>query len=180
MFAQHSIFRCHGEKGNVVFDLVKDHNVLEQSNISYPKVNFLTSSGKFLDGEKCGRLVALCLSILENCEEDVKNYKGSLGSYIISKYQEALKTEGFSDIDPDTSFQVLDYFQKFENSIECSDTWFDTSASGYLHYWECEGHPLLNWKDKGYRTLVDFLTVSLTTGISLVSKLHNSFLEEAT
>ena len=140
---------------------MKDYNVLDESKINYPNVNFLSSSGKQLDDGKCGRLVALCQSILDNCEEDVKNFKGSLGSYVIAKYQEALKSPEFSDIDPDTSHQVLDYFHKFENSIEASDSWFDTSANGYLQYWECEGHPLLNWKDKGYKSVIDYITVSL-------------------
>lgn len=133
----------------MVFDLVKKHNVLDNSSISYPNVNFMCSSG----------LVTLCLEILKNCDE-LKNQKGSLGDYILREYQKALKTSEYSDIDSDTAHQVLEYFHKFENSIESSDSWFDTSASGYLDYWECEGHPLLNWKDKGYTTVFDFLTVS--------------------
>lgn len=55
--------------------------------------------------------------------------------------------------------QFIDFFHKYENSIEASDTWFDTSAAGYLHYWDCEGDRLLNWKDKGYGTLIDILMV---------------------
>lgn len=69
----------------------------------------------------------------------------------------------YDDIDPEVAIQVLDYFHKFENSIEASDTWFDTSGNGYLQYWECDGHPLLNWKDKGYKSVIDFLTVSSST-----------------
>lgn len=46
-----------------------------------------------------------------------------------------------------------------ENSIECSDTWFDVSAKCLAEYWECEGDSLLNWKDRGYKTLFDLLLV---------------------
>lgn len=153
-------FRVHGEKDNIIFDLVKDSNVLDQSDISYPNVNFKSSSGEAIDNQKCGRLMALCLSILENSEKDLKTYEGSLGSYVVKQYQEALTTPEYNDINPDISTMVLNYFHKFENSIEASDSWFQTSGNGYLQYWECEGHPLLNWKDKGYRSVIDFITVS--------------------
>lgn len=145
-----------------MYDLVKDHNVLDTSTIRYPPVNFVSSTGQWLDDSKCFRLIALCMSILEESEADLENFKGSLGSYVVKKFQEALRSSDFADIDPDTSYQVLDYFHKFENSIEASDSWFDTSGSGYLQYHECEGHPLLNWKDKGYKSVIDFITVSWT------------------
>lgn len=132
--------------------------MLDKTTISYPNVNFFSSSGQIIDKEKCERLMALCLSILHESKPDLMNYKGSLGSYILSKYQEALRTKEFEDIDSEISHQLLEYFQKYENSIEASDTWFDTSGNGYLSYWECEGHPLLNWKDKGYATVIDYIT----------------------
>lgn len=153
-------FRCHGEKNNLVYELVKDQKVLEESAISYPNVNFVSSAGQRLDDETCGRLMALCLSILENSEKDLSSFKGSQGSYVVAKYAEALRSEDFEGIDSSLAYQVLDYFHKFENSIEASDNWFETSGNGYLHYWECEGHPLLNWKDKGYKSVIDFITVS--------------------
>jgi spermine oxidase len=139
---------------------VNQHGVLDVSDISYPNVNFMSSEGKQLDDEKCGRCMALCLSILHDSEKDLENYKGSLGSYVVAKYQEALRTPEYADIDSVISAGTLDYFHKFENSIEASDSWFDTSGNGYLQYYECDGHPLLNWKDKGYKTVIDFITVS--------------------
>lgn len=139
---------------------MKDHGVLDVSDLSYPNVNFVSSEGKQLDDSKCGRCMALCLAILHDCEENLENYKGSLGSYVVAKYQEALISPEYVDIDSETSVGVLEYFHKFENSIEGSDSWFDTSGNGYLQYWECDGHPLLNWKDKGYKTVIDFITVS--------------------
>lgn len=153
------IFRCHGEKNNVVFDLVNKHNVLEGATIKYPTCNFLKSTGELVNDKLCGRLMHLCFEILENSKEDLKNFKGSLGNYVIAKYQESIRSSEYNDIDVDTANQLLEYFHKYENSIESSDTWFETSGNGYLHYWECEGNPLLAWKEKGYRTILDFLMV---------------------
>lgn len=46
-----------------------------------------------------------------------------------------------------------------ENSIECSDTWFDVSAKRLAEYRECEGNPGLNWKERGFKTIFDLLMV---------------------
>ena len=112
-----------------------------------------------MNDKLCARLMHLCFEILENSKQDLKNFKGSLGNYVIAKYQEAIRSSEYKDIDADTANQLLEYFHKYENSIESSDTWFETSGNGYLHYWECEGNPLLTWKEKGYRTVLDFLMV---------------------
>lgn len=58
---------------------------------------------------------------------------------------------------PETAYQFLDFFHRYENSIEASDSWFETSARGYLDYWDCEGDRLLNWKDRGYKTVFTLL-----------------------
>lgn len=63
----------------------------------------------------------------------------------------------YKDICPELAFQFLDFFHRYENSIEASDSWFETSARGYLEYWDCEGDRLLNWKDRGYQTVLTLL-----------------------
>lgn len=111
-----------------MYELVTDSdlNVLEPSTISYPNVNFYSSDGRQLEDGKCERLIKLLTSILENSKKDLETWKGSLGSYVVKKYDEALGKENFADIDSETSYQLLDYFHKFENSIEASGE--------YLHF----------------------------------------------
>jgi hypothetical protein len=53
----------------------------------------------------------------------------------------------------------LDWFQKFENCIDGSDSWFETSGCGLTEYWECEGNLMLAWKSGGYRKVLDLLMV---------------------
>lgn len=53
----------------------------------------------------------------------------------------------------------LDWFQKFENCIDGSDSWFETSGHGLTEYWECEGNLLLAWKSGGYQKVLDLLMV---------------------
>ncbi|KAK0084928.1 hypothetical protein PV325_006130 [Microctonus aethiopoides] len=71
--------------------------------------------------------------------------------------------------------------EKFDNSIQCSDSWLDVSAQGITEYWTCEGDLLLNWKDQGYKTLFDLLTrrhLDTSKGNPLKDKIK--FLSEVT
>lgn len=40
------IVRCHGEKGNVVYELAKDKNLLSPSSPDYTSFNFVRSNGE--------------------------------------------------------------------------------------------------------------------------------------
>lgn len=76
-----------------------------------------------------------------------------------NRFQNSLTLDKYKDIDKNVAYQFLDFFHRYENSIEASDNWYDTSAQGYLEYWDCEGDRLLNWKDRGYHTVLDILMV---------------------
>jgi hypothetical protein len=46
-----------------------------------------------------------------------------------------------------------------ENINDGSDSWYYTSTTGYNQYWVLPGWTNLNWKDKGFETVFDFITV---------------------
>lgn len=77
----------------------------------------------------------------------------------ICRYNAALLGDTFTDIDPIEAQQALDNFHKLENSVDGCDSWFEASCAGNTNYWECEGDQTLTWKDKGYVTVFDLLTV---------------------
>lgn len=91
-----------------------------------------------------------------------------------SRYNEALKQPEYSDVDPLLARQFIEFFHKFENSIEASDNWYDTSAKSFCQYWICEGDHLLNWKDKGYRTVLDLLQVRMKHLLVFIDFTHQS------
>lgn len=77
------------------------------------------------------------------------------------------------DITPEIAKQFLDVFHKWENSIDGSASWYETSAIGHLEYWECEGNILTVWKSGfGYKTILDVLTVSVFVLIIKLTKRH--------
>lgn len=77
----------------------------------------------------------------------------------IFRFSKAIISPEYKDIDPILANQLFEFYHKYENSIEASDTWYDASCKGYCDYWDCDGDRLLNWKDKGYKTIFDLLMV---------------------
>ncbi len=74
---------CHGEKDNVIYDMVHKYHVLDKTPLDYFEGYYITSEGEVK--EKCEKLAELAFHILEHCEKDVKNYKGSFGPVFIKK-----------------------------------------------------------------------------------------------
>uniref|UniRef100_A0A182S949 Amine oxidase n=1 Tax=Anopheles maculatus TaxID=74869 RepID=A0A182S949_9DIPT len=148
---------CHGEKGNVCYELGSKYNVFDSNSARYERFVLTRSNGEQIPKERSEKLLGLIWSILETHKHELTGYRGSLGSFIMGKFRALLETPEYADVNDDTAYQVLEFFHKFENSIEASDSWFDTSGPGYLHYWECDGDLLLNWRDKGYRTVLEIL-----------------------
>ncbi|XP_035903666.1 amine oxidase family member 1-like [Anopheles stephensi] len=148
---------CHGEKGNVCYELGSKYNVFDSNSARYERFVLTRSNGEQIPKERSEKLLGLIWSILETHKHELTGYRGSLGSFIMGKFRALLETPEYADVNDETAYQVLEFFQKFENSIEASDSWFDTSGPGYLHYWECDGDLLLNWRDKGYRTVLEIL-----------------------
>lgn len=79
--------------------------------------------------------------------------------------------EGNPRISSERVEQLLEWIEKFDNSIQCSDTWFDVSAKGLTEYWDCEGDLLLNWKTHGYSKVFDLLTVRLANQVFINDRL---------
>lgn len=80
--------------------------------------------------------------------------------FVLNRYYAALKTPEYNDIDDELATQFFDLFHKKENSIEASDSWYETSCQNFPEYWYCEGDQLLNWKDRGYCTVFELLQVN--------------------
>ncbi|KAL6435180.1 hypothetical protein ACFW04_005336 [Cataglyphis niger] len=147
----------HGESGNVIYELASKHNLLGSFiNFFDPtKHNFVTSSGEMIPKDESNEAVIIFFNITNNVQEELKEETGSFGNYFIKEYYKIFNEKPFAS--RARAAEYLSWMEKMENSIECSDTWFDTSAKRLSEYWECEGNSLLNWKERGYKTLFDLL-----------------------
>ncbi|XP_066992054.2 uncharacterized protein [Anabrus simplex] len=150
----------HGEKGNVVFNMANPLNLLGESVTALfdNSTIFVQSSGKFVDMETKSKVLSLMSEIEDESDEDLKTFHGSLGDYFTKEFQRRLKEEHtVSDKDVPLAYSMLDWFEKMENSIDGSDSWFETSGQGLTEYWECDGNLLWTWKTGGYHQALDLL-----------------------
>lgn len=65
------------------------------------------------------------------------------------------------NISPANSRDFVRFFEKYVSMEDASDSWNITSASGCDEFQFLEGEQYQNWKDNGFRTMFDFITVIL-------------------
>ncbi|EDW72525.1 uncharacterized protein Dwil_GK19322 [Drosophila willistoni] len=150
---------CHGERDNIVYDLVKRHDeeLLESTGPVYENYQCVRSNREIVPEHIANRLKTIVGDSLISRQLELRNCSGSLGSYLTNKFFDVLRQPENRDIDEVIAREFFDNYQKFENSVEASDTLDQVSGQGYLEFWECEGDILLNWKDKGYKELLKLM-----------------------
>ncbi|XP_017867253.1 PREDICTED: spermine oxidase-like [Drosophila arizonae] len=151
---------CHGEQDNIVYQLASQKDLLESTGPVYENYQCVRSNREVLPDNVANRLKAIVGDSLVSRQMELQHCSGSLGSYLTNKFYEMLRRPENADIDKVLANEFFDNYQKFENSVEASDSLEEVSGRGYLDYWECEGDILLNWKDKGFVELLRLLTRS--------------------
>ncbi|KAK4879345.1 hypothetical protein RN001_007491 [Aquatica leii] len=139
---------CHGEHGNVVFELVKDYNVLEPE---YIKLNIFHSVYKQLDTEFSSKLFELYDSIYY---ED-KISEEPLGTYILNKYNDTVRKHFRSEFEQNLVVEGIDLVEKWVLDNDGTFSWLDSSAQ--TDHKLCEGYQEFCWKKNGYKTVLDVL-----------------------
>lgn len=81
------VARCHGEKGNVVFELAKDKNLLASTTPDYSSFNFVQSNGEEIPKSVGDKLSELYTKLIYGNEHDLekREYRGSLGNFFTEK-----------------------------------------------------------------------------------------------
>lgn len=74
----------HGEKGNVVYQMVKDMDLLSPSFNNYEDMTFYLSNGSVVDKNLTDRLLKIGQDIWHN-EEEAKKHQVSFGEYFLKK-----------------------------------------------------------------------------------------------
>ncbi|XP_034652951.1 spermine oxidase [Drosophila subobscura] len=150
---------CHGERDNIVYELTRrqEEELLESTGPVYENYQCVRSNREVVPENVASRLKAIVGDSLVSRQLELRHCSGSLGSYLTNKFYDTLRRPENADIDAVVAREFFDNYQKFENSVEASDTLDQVSGRGYLDYWECEGDILLNWKDKGYVELLKLL-----------------------
>jgi phytoene dehydrogenase-like protein len=149
----------HGQKGNVIWEIVNKHVELGSTPFDDVDGTFLLSNGTLPNQNQCLKLQTLIEELTEESWSSVKKFNGSFGEFIIDRYTKALETAAFRGIKKDIAKMMLDDAQKQVNGFYASATWLDISGKLYTNYDDTEGDQDVTWKAKGYATVFDFITV---------------------
>ncbi|KAL1456238.1 hypothetical protein WDU94_000983, partial [Cyamophila willieti] len=167
-----------GQIGNPIWEMALEHNLASNESCEeIKKVVFFNSSGEPIDQKDSHTLWAIVDdSMYANDDKEMENYNGSLGDYVWEKVRKELANNAsLSHLLSSPRFeQMLDYFGKVENTVDASDSWFETSAKGVALYDELEGCPGgVQWKKGGYGNILKLLMKQLPgqTPIDLSKKI---------
>uniref|UniRef100_T1H025 Amine oxidase domain-containing protein n=1 Tax=Megaselia scalaris TaxID=36166 RepID=T1H025_MEGSC len=156
---------CHGEENNVVYELVRDKNVLDSTGSVYYDYKCIRSNGDVVPDDVTEKLKEILDKAYEDKDDLLKNYNGSLGTY----YKDS-QTTTIPSIDRKIAYEFLEVHQKFAASYEGALSIYDVSGKGNLDYYTCEGDPVLNWKDIGFMTLLNVLMESNGRDFGILNK----------
>ncbi|XP_046966516.1 spermine oxidase-like isoform X1 [Vanessa cardui] len=139
---------CHGEKDNVVFGLANPLGLLGR-----PKPDekyFVLSNGNLLPIEAGEGIVQALNDELATAN---KNTKGSISACI----RNAAKTNPALKKDPSLSQSFVEWYEKNNHVGGQIDPKQGKSLKGLEVFSNCEGEFMLNWKGRGYKTILDIL-----------------------
>ncbi|KAH8389521.1 hypothetical protein KR200_002843 [Drosophila serrata] len=146
---------CHGEKDNIVYETVKNLDLLEATEDHYETFKCVRSNKEVLAGEIADQLKTIAFKSIPDRQTELLDFNGTLGDYCNQKFWKELAK--LPPIDLTIAKEFLEIFHKFEASVEAADHLYEVSAKGHLDYWLCEGELLLNWRDKGYKSFLRLL-----------------------
>ncbi|KAF5286570.1 hypothetical protein FQA39_LY16253 [Lamprigera yunnana] len=141
---------CHGEEDNIVFDLVKDLNLIHPCPHRFPKVYH--SKIKNVDQNFTEELFYLFQSIyLEN----KTGANCSLGDYLEKRYNEVIQVWKDDKEKFLLASDFIGYYNKWMLSHEGSFSLYNITAD--YDYVECPGHQRLFWNGLGFKAILDVL-----------------------
>lgn len=76
---------CHGEQNNIVYELVKDLDLLSSSTNSYDDYTFYDSRGNLVDKSITDKLFLLCQSIAHDDDSKESIECESFGEYFVKR-----------------------------------------------------------------------------------------------
>ncbi|XP_066589220.1 spermine oxidase-like isoform X2 [Prorops nasuta] len=145
----------HGEVNNVVFNLAEPLGLLEHVSME-GKYRFLyDSSGIEMDPEISKSILAFYQRFYDvplNLSAWVNN---TLGEFFNHEFETYFAEH--PEINQTMKSEILYLTDLIQTSYDSSDSWDDVSIAGYWPDQCCEGDILINWKERGYGTILEIL-----------------------
>lgn len=140
----------HGQKNNVAYELADPLGLL--SNTSWQTTAY-DSAGKTIDKTLFDNTFNLFESAINHA--NISDPYGSTGEYFDKRFTEYFKEH--PEIDETLQKELLRHYDLVARSLSAADSWYEISLKGDLEYEVLEGSFNINWKERGYNTLLDIL-----------------------
>ncbi|EDW79993.1 uncharacterized protein Dwil_GK12300 [Drosophila willistoni] len=142
---------CHGEKGNVIYELVKDLNVLDRTGDFYSSTIYVRSNKEILPQQTSNILRSIAAKY---APEGTEGLKGSLDDYVTPKYWSEVAKQ-LPSLDSEVAKEALRTIKLMLCSWKTCNNLADVSPISYAL--PSEGDNLLNWRDKGFASFFTIL-----------------------
>ncbi|CAG9761870.1 unnamed protein product [Ceutorhynchus assimilis] len=148
----------HGEKGNIVYEMVNDLDLLSPSKLPQdPAMMFFLLDGTLANKDITDKLFAIAMGVKDD-QVTASKYKGSFADYFSSEYNKRVQ-EQFSQLDElSLASLVEEWFKKFMVLLNPAEYWDELSTTSHYVFKPCEGDQMLGWRNKGYKTIIDVMT----------------------
>ncbi|KAK4878677.1 hypothetical protein RN001_011183 [Aquatica leii] len=142
---------CHGQENNVVYNLVKNFNLLKPIRETFP--NLFHSKANAIDVSFKNELFGIFLNIYN---EDRAGSNYSLGEYINKRFNDTVEKLWSSNSSKlNIARDAIELFEKWVLSYEGAFSWYSIAAES--DFVESEGNQQLSWMGRGYKTILDVL-----------------------
>lgn len=149
---------CHGEKGNIVYELANPLSLLKPTELDFNNFGFVKSDGTKLPIEQGIEQMEALMSIIKDPEFG-KSEK-TVGEYITENYRKNLKTDKKSYMNKTLENEFLNFFQTFIIGCASLNDWNNANGIGFTTPKPCEGNQRISWKKNGFKKIFDILMVT--------------------
>ncbi|XP_013183713.2 peroxisomal N(1)-acetyl-spermine/spermidine oxidase [Amyelois transitella] len=140
---------CHGEKGNIVYQLAEPLGLLAKPESSHENI-YVLSNGEVLEAKKGDSLAAAIAGEINRAD---KNNTKSISECI----RAAKTTNATLKSEPELAGPFIEWYEHSNRLGGQTDPRKGASLKGLEENWPCEGEVWITWKGRGYQTIIDVL-----------------------
>lgn len=111
-------------------------------------------------------LTNLSEAIMSVVYDQDPTYFGTFGSFFVSNYWRELRSATYSYIPWSLALKVQNFFHTYTNNYFGTKSWFDISIEVYSTHAYTLGNQWVTWRDKGFSTIFEFLSVTVFSSLS--------------
>ena len=150
----------HGQKNNLIYEMTRNNFDFGTTPFEEMYSTFLLTNGTKPDQKDIRKIVDVAYKIIDDIDE-LEDPQGTIGELFIKKFDKALKSSKLKNIEPSVIELMKENIQRNYNGYMATSSWFDVSAKKNSQESKASGNQYLTWKKQGFKTIFDFLTVSL-------------------